>query len=316
MQEPPMNCKNPIQTHAWQAGHTNRSTPTTMADLLQMAGGPAAPPEAAGHIAVALRHLHAGECLVHEGATADALFFVRAGTFKIFRTDEDGYEQVLAFAIRGEVLGFDALCMESHPVAISALEDSVVYAIPRCDIPWLSQALPAFGLMLQCGGSRTLARSRELVDIMAAVAAEVRLARFLIQHARRMAGCGQSPSRFRLRMGRREIASLLGVAHETGSRSFSALSALGLIQVCAREVEIRDMDGLSAFARSTRRPMEAPAPVRSRVPAHHMPAPARHAGLAEKSATGLSLLNAPRPGRCTLPSLMGDVMQVHAPTVR
>lgn len=266
-----MNCKNPIQTHAWQADHTNRSTPTTMADLRQMAGGPAAPPEAAGHIAVALRHLHAGECLVHEGATADALFFVRAGTFKIFRTDEDGYEQVLAFAIRGEVLGFDALCMESHPVAISALEDSVVYAIPRCDIPWLSQALPAFGLMLQCGGSRTLARSRELVDIMAAVAAEVRLARFLIQHSRRMAGCGQSPSRFRLRMGRREIASLLGVAHETVSRSFTALATLGLLHVNDREIEIRDMDGLAAFARSTRRPLDAPTLVHPRRPADHRP---------------------------------------------
>lgn len=289
---------------------------TTIADLLQMTGVPVTSADIAARMSVTLRKVHAGESLVHEGSPAEALFFVCAGTFKVFRTDEDGYEQVLAFALRTEVLGFDALCRETYPVAISALEESTVYVVPRCDIPKLCEALPSFGLMLQRSGSLTLARSRELVDIMAAVASEVRLARFLIQHARRMADCGQSPRRFLLRMGRREISSLLGVAHETVSRSFTTLSVLGLIQVCVREVEILDMDGLSAFARSTRRPMEAPAPVRSRVPAHRMPAPARHAGLAEKSATGLSLLNTPRTGHCTLHSSMGDVMQVHAPAAR
>ncbi|HAX20472.1 MAG TPA: hypothetical protein DCY64_09340 [Hydrogenophaga sp.] len=292
-----------------------RPVVATVADLLQMSGVAGAPSDAASRTPVSLRKVHAGESLVHEGAPADAIFFVCAGTFKVFRTDEDGYEQVLAFAIRSEILGFDALCMETYPVALSALEESTVYVVPRCDIPQLCETVPSFGLMLQRSGSLNLARSRELVDIMAAVASEVRLARFLIQHARRMADCGQSPRRFLLRMGRREISSLLGVAHETVSRSFTALSALGLIQVCAREVEILDMDGLSAFARSTRRPMEAPAPVRSRVPVHSMPAPARHAGLTEKSATGLSLLNAQYPGRCTLPSSMGVVMQVHAPAV-
>jgi len=138
--------------------------------------------------------------------------------------------------------------------------------------PALQQAAWEFYLRFS-----TLARSRELVDIMAAVASEVRLARFLIQHSRRMADCGQSPRRFLLRMGRREISSMLGVAHETVSRSFTALSSLGLVQVCAREVEILDMDGLGAFARSTRRQLDAPVPARARTPAHSLPAQGRHA---------------------------------------
>lgn len=203
-----------------------------------------------------LRALHAGASLVHEGACADALFFVRSGTFKVFRTDEDGYEQVLAFAIRGELLGFDALCMESYPAAILALEESTVFVVPRREIEMLCTTLPPFALALQRAGSLTLTRSRELVDILAAVASDVRLARFLIQLSRRMASCGQSPRRFYLRMGRREIASLLGVAHETVSRCFGALSGMGLLYVDDREIEILDMDGLKVFSRSTRRPMD------------------------------------------------------------
>jgi len=273
-----MNNTDPSQITTQRTPHgpaPARPVVPTIADVLQMCGVDVAPSDAAARAPVTLRKVHAGERLVHEGALADAIFFVCAGTFKVFHTDEDGYEQVLAFATRSEVLGFDALCMASYPVAISALEESAVYVIHRCDIPQLCEDLPSFGLMMQRSGSLNLARSRDLVDIMAAVASEVRLARFLIQHSRRMADGGQSPRRFLLRMGRREISSLLGVAHETVSRSFTALSTMGLIQVNAREVEILDMDRLGAFARSTRRQMEAPAPVCTRVPAHRIPAQGR-----------------------------------------
>ena len=101
--------------------------------------------------------------------------------------------------------------------------------------------------------SRALAQQGELADVMAAVAAEVRLARFMLQLSCRMEACGQSPRRFRLRMGRRDIASHLGVAHETVSRSFQALARWALLNVSNREVEILDMDGLKTLAHCTRR---------------------------------------------------------------
>ena len=101
--------------------------------------------------------------------------------------------------------------------------------------------------------SSALTRRGELADVMAAVAAEVRLARFLLQLSRRMAECGQSPRRFHLRMSRRDIASYLGVAHETVSRSFGALARWGWLRVDNREVEILDLPGLKQFALNTRR---------------------------------------------------------------
>jgi CRP/FNR family transcriptional regulator, anaerobic regulatory protein len=92
--------------------------------------------------------------------------------------------------------------------------------------------------------------------MMAAVAAEVRLARFLLQLSRRMAECGQSSRRFHLRMSRRDIASYLGVAHETVSRSFGSLSRWGWLRVDNREVEILDLPGLKQFALNTRRALD------------------------------------------------------------
>jgi len=239
--------------NAARCSAASRPAHGSMAELLQMSGAAAFDLSAAAQVPLLLRRLRPGESLAHEGAAADAIFFVRSGTFKVFRTDEDGYEQVLAFAVRGEVLGFDALCMASYPAGMLALEDSTVFVIPRRELAQIGQLLPSFAQVLQQAGSLTLTRSRELVDILAAVASDVRLARFLIQLSQRMAACGQSPRRFHLRMGRREIASLLGVAHETVSRCFTALAAMGLLHVSDREVEILDMQGLKAFSRNTRR---------------------------------------------------------------
>jgi len=232
-----------------------RIEPGCLSDLLQLLG--AGPADAGpSPVMVSLRRLHTGETLFHQGAHADTVYFVRAGTFKTFCTAEDGYEQVLGFTGRAEVLGFDAICMGQHPTAAVALEESSVYGLPMRDLLAPSARLPALHRVVTLAVSRALTYQSELADVMAAVAAEVRLARFLVQLSQRMAACGQSPRRFHLRMRRRDIASHLGVAHETVSRSFQALVKWGLLEVANREVGILDMDGLRSLSRSTRRPAE------------------------------------------------------------
>jgi CRP/FNR family transcriptional regulator, anaerobic regulatory protein len=227
-----------------------------MAELLRMLGANLSELRGVEPMPVAVRRLHAGDMLFHEGAAAEAMHFVRAGTFKIFRTAEDGYEQVLGFAGRGEVMGFDAISAGTHPTAAMALEDSSVFVVLLSDFFSLGQRISALDTLVHRAASSALANRAELADVMAAVAAEVRLTRFLMQLSQRMAACGQSPRRFHLRMSRRDIASYLGVAHETVSRSFSALVRWGLVRVDNREVEVLDMPGLRAFALNTRRQVD------------------------------------------------------------
>jgi CRP/FNR family transcriptional regulator, anaerobic regulatory protein len=224
-----------------------------LSDLLQLMGCGHGDIAADADAVVPLRRLHAGDPLFHEGALAEAVHFVRGGTFKTYRTAEDGYEQVLGFAGRTELLGFDAIGPGRHPSGAVALEESSVYALRTSDLLALGQGTPALARAVMLAISRALMHSGDLADLMAAVAAEVRLARFLVQWSARMEACGQSPRRFHLRMSRRDIASHLGVAHETVSRSFRALSDWSLLRVCNREIEILDMAALRAYARNTRR---------------------------------------------------------------
>ncbi len=222
-------------------------------ELLQLLGGTDMAQDAESDIPVTVRRLHEGDSLFHEGAPAQAIYFVRAGTFKVFCTGEDGYEQVLGFSGRGELLGFDAIGLGRYANQAVALEESSVYVVRLHDYFSITPRNLVLDRAVFRAVSDALHQRGELADMMAAVAAEVRLARFLMQLSRRMAVNGMSASGFHLRMSRRDIASYLGVAHETVSRSFTALVNLDLISVNNRSVDIIDMDGLKAFSSPTRK---------------------------------------------------------------
>lgn len=223
-----------------------------LTDLLRLMGGKLDGSEADHAFSVPLWQVRGGATLLLEGAPASHVYVVRAGTFKSIKTAEDGYEQVLAFSGQGEVLGFEALAEDRQRTGAVALEDSIVYAIAARDLLLWRRQYPSLDNALQLGLSRQLARAGEMTELMAAVSSEVRLARFIMWWSARMVAQGQSPRRLRLRMSRRDIASLLGVAHETVSRSFSTFVECGLLSVANREVEILDMERLKACTRNTR----------------------------------------------------------------
>jgi CRP/FNR family transcriptional regulator, anaerobic regulatory protein len=237
-----------------QDGPVFASSLRPLSELLKLMGGSETSPqtESVPLLQVAVRQVRAGTALFLEGTRATHLYVVRLGTFKTIKTAEDGYEQVLAFAGMGEVMGFEALCENRQPVAAMALEDASVFAIALTDLSVLRQQSPALDRALQMALSRQLMRVSEMTELMAAVSSEVRLARFIAWWAARMAAHGQSSRRLLLRMSRRDIASLLGIAHETVSRSFSAFVECGLLRVDNREIEVLDPSGLKARTRNTR----------------------------------------------------------------
>jgi CRP/FNR family transcriptional regulator len=234
-------------------GRTPSPTSTTMGDLLRLMGVREFAAGGLLDLPVPVRRLRSGETLFHEGARVESVHFVRSGSFKIFHTERDGYEQVLGFAGRTAMMGFDALCLDDHPNEAIALEESTTFVLLVRDLFAHSERTPAFGRALHMLLSSALARQSEHADVMAAVSSEARLARFLLHLSRRMAADGQSPRRLLLRMTRRDIASYLGVAHETISRSLKMMAAWGLLDVDNREVEILDIARLQAFSQGARR---------------------------------------------------------------
>jgi CRP/FNR family transcriptional regulator len=227
-------------------------------DVVRLLGGDPSTIGPMAQVPVASRRLHAGTMLACEGAPLLSLYVVRCGSLKCVRTLECGYEQVTSLCLPGEVMGFDGLHLGRHAVSAVALELSTVYVLPLSGLPALREKCPVLDVALQRELSRQLARAATTADMLAAVASDVRLARFVLWMSARAAELGWSPRRLRLSMSRRDVASLLGVAHETVSRSFTALADAGLLRVANREVEILDPVQLQARARNTRRGADPP----------------------------------------------------------
>lgn len=191
--------------------------------------------------------------LVYEGGRADWLYVVLCGAFKSVKTAEDGYEHVLGFAWRRDLIGYDGLCAaRRYAFSVLALEDSRVVAIHLDELAALRRGSAALDQALQRRVALQLAHSAQLAEVMAATSAEVRLVRFLLQMGERMEANGESGRRLQLRMGRRDIANHLGLAHETVSRCFQLLNDAGWLRVLNRDITILDAPSLQQRARHAR----------------------------------------------------------------
>lgn len=221
-------------------------------ELLRWAGiGEYAGPDT-DRIVFPLRRVPALAMLYVEGQPLHNLYCVASGSFKCIQNDVEGYEQVLGFALHGDMLGLDALCGLRHASGAVALEDSAVVALPYTELLASSREVPALARLLLHAGGAELQRRSDTQYLMAAPSSEVRVARFLLHLARRQAALGQSGRRLRLRMTRRDIANCLGVAHETVSRALTGLAQSGCIGVAHRDVEIVDVGALHDLQRMTR----------------------------------------------------------------
>lgn len=199
-----------------------------------------------------------GQRLFGEGDDLHSLYRVHAGEFKLVRVEEDGFEQVLDFVGPGEWLGLDGLHAGHFRVSAVALEDSLALAVPP-ELPvGPSGAASNFEARVRASWATQFDRLVDLSWLLSAVGAERRTARFLVLLSRRMARRGLSPTRLMLRMRRRDIASHIGLSHESVSRAFTMLAKLGLIHVQGRQVEIVEPAALDRFARINRGDAESP----------------------------------------------------------
>jgi CRP/FNR family transcriptional regulator len=207
-------------------------------------GVPDADLEYVENIVYARRLVKRGERLFSAGDQFSCLFAIRNGFFKMSQSDTAGREQITGFFMSGELLGMGGLGSGRFEGDATALEDSLVCAMPYSLIEKIGRDVPSLQRRLHLVLSREIVRGQGLMMLLGSMGARQRAAAFLINLSRRLAGRGYSGSGFLLRMTRAEIASYLGLELETISRVFSHFQREGLIEVRGKQVAIIDNAGL------------------------------------------------------------------------
>lgn len=195
-------------------------------------------------------HLHvihggpypAGTTLFHEGDPMSALLVVRSGTVKLVVGAPSGEEQILGFAMPGDVIGLDAIHAERHGCSARVLEAASLCRLPLATVMRLAETVPGLQRSLLDLLSRQLDRTTRL--LIGRYEAEQRLAAFLMllsRHARRR---GLPAQRLHLGMPRTDIANYLRLTPETISRTFRHLQSRRLIDVSRRDLQLLDLKAL------------------------------------------------------------------------
>ncbi|MBC9251553.1 transcriptional regulator [Pseudomonas alcaligenes] len=194
------------------------------------------------------RSLHKGEHLFHQGDAFDCIFLVRAGSLKVVTSSETGLEKITGFYFPTQLFGFSGLDEGRYPVSAIALEQTLCSRIAFAELERLAQQTPGFMHQLLLIMSHKIHEDQQVKLLLSRLAADSRLAAFLLSLSAHFRERGFSALRFRLSMSRQDIADYLGLAMETASRSFSHLQQQGLVQVAGREIEILNFTGLCLLA--------------------------------------------------------------------
>ena len=185
--------------------------------------------------------------LYRAGDPFEAIYAIRAGSFKTDVLLEDGREQVTGFQMAGELLGLDGISTEHHTCNAIALEDSEICAIPFSRLEVLSREIHTLQHHFHKVMSREIVRDHGVMMLLGTMRAEERLAAFLLNLSQRFTARGFSHAEFYLRMTREEIGSYLGLKLETVSRAFSKFQEEGYIAVQQKHIRILNVNGLKAL---------------------------------------------------------------------
>lgn len=199
-------------------------------------------------LAAERRPVARGARLFSQGQHLHALYEVQAGHFKTCVADHHGRSQVTGFPMSGDLLGLGGIGGECHDVCAVALEDALVCVIPFEGLCALIREFAPLQHEFHKLMSREIVRDQALMLLLGTMAAEGRIAWFLLDMTQRLRLRGYSGANLMLRMTRGEIGSYLGLQLETVSRGLSKLQHDGVLKIDSRMVHVRDAAALARLA--------------------------------------------------------------------
>ena len=176
-----------------------------------------------------------GEILFLEGESCRGLYVVKQGRIRIFKSSQEGREQVLMVAGSGDSFNdvpvFDG---GPNPASGSALEPSTVYIVPKETV---------LSLLANCPPARAIikvlaARLRHLTMVVENLSFRnviSRLAKMLLELA--VAEGGPLPI---LRLTQDEMAAMVGSVRDVVGRVLRALEKAGAIRLDGQQVRVVD----------------------------------------------------------------------------
>ena len=189
------------------------------------------------------------QTLFAEGDPGERLFVITEGKIKLGRTAPDGRENLLAILGQGEMFGELSL-FDPGPrtAAATAVTDATLFALDHDDLqPWLT-GRPEVAAQLLAALARRLRRTNEAMADLIFSDVPGRVAKRLIDLARRFGVETADGLRVTHDLTQEELAQLVGASRETVNKALADFASRGFLRLEARAVVILDLERLTRRA--------------------------------------------------------------------
>jgi len=172
------------------------------------------------------RHYQRGNVLFHQGDSADTLFLIKEGSFKLVRVNEEGKEVILQVASKGEVLGEAALFREgTQPAAAIALEEARVCSLSRQRLEQIIRESPDLALQVIYSLGNRLYNTWEQVTELRTGSTREKVLNLLIRLAGEYGEPCPEGTIIKLRLTQQDIADFVGASRVMVAQALKELTA-------------------------------------------------------------------------------------------
>lgn len=191
------------------------------------------------------RSFRKGETLFSEGEEATGFYLLVSGSIKLCRMSPDGREKVLHFVKPRETFAEAAFFGDGkYPAEARAMEAGEVLYLPRQGFMELISHNPNFAFNLVVSLSLMLRQFAHQIEELSFADVTSRLASFLVRRAAEGSTTFDGITYIDLGIKKGELASRLGTASETISRTLRKLKDEGIIDVQGNRVVVHQMEKL------------------------------------------------------------------------
>ncbi|MEM8762214.1 MAG: Crp/Fnr family transcriptional regulator [Bacteroidota bacterium] len=180
-----------------------------------------------------------GESLFEEGDKLNGVFCVRNGISKLSKLSENGKDQIVKLATKGEVIGQrSVIAEECANLSATAVEDMEVCFIPKDSITSTLQNNPNFTLEVLRHMAHDLREADDVIVNMSQKTVKQRVAEAFLYLRNNF---GEDDEGFlSLTLSREDISNVVGTATESAIRIISEFKKKGLIHTSGKRIGIKD----------------------------------------------------------------------------
>lgn len=188
------------------------------------------------------------ELLISEGEPCRGMHIIVSGHVRMFKASATGREQVLSLDGPGgsiaEIPVFDG---GPYPASAVAVGDTEIAFISRHDFRTYCLEHPEVALKVLAAVGTRLRRLLGIIEQLSFSTIRQRLVANLISLAHSKGKKTERGIELLLPGSHQELANQLGTVRELVSRNLMRLQAEGLLEVDARQIIVKDINGLSAL---------------------------------------------------------------------